>query len=314
MKLVPARHIVRSALERGELTRDTVVVETTSGTFGLALAIETALLGRRLVLVSDPVIDPNLHRRLTDLGARVDIVPVPDPVGGYQAARLRRLTELRATLPDTFCPEQYTNPANPASYAVVAEHITRSLGPVDALVGPVGSGGSLCGTARGLRSVSPDLRAIAVDTHYSVLFGQLDGLRALRGLGNSIHPANLDHGAIDEVHWCTAQEAYSATRQLHRENALYQGPTSGAAFLVARWWAERNRDALCVVMLPDEGHRYQQTVYDDQWLAESGYTLAPPAHEPVAASDPRAVADRWSTLSWERRTIAQVHGTEVAAR
>ncbi|MET9554806.1 cysteine synthase family protein [Streptomyces sp. NPDC006645] len=309
MKLLPAHHILREAQERGELESDTVVVETTSGTFGLALAMQAALMRLKLILVSDPAIDANLYRRLTDLGATVEICREPAPVGGYQEARLRRLAEIRAELPKTFCPEQYTNPGNPLSYKVVADLLTRQLGTVDCLVGPVGSGGSMCGTVRGLREHTPHTRAIGVDTHRSVLFGLPDGTRELRGLGNSLWPGNLDHSAFDEVHWCSAGDAYRSTRALHAEHALFQGPTSGAAYLVARWWADRNPDGTCVVMLPDEGYRYQATVYDDAWLTSHGYAPGEHPSEPVGVAGPDLVGERWSRYVWGRRPYEQVPGT-----
>jgi cysteine synthase A len=313
MKLLPACHILRRAEERGELGPDTVVVETTSGTFGLALAMRTALMGRRLILVSDPAIDDNLYRRLTDLGAQVEICPEPAEVGGFQEARLRRLAEIRAELPDSFCPEQYSNPDNPASYRVVAELLADQLGTVDCLVGPVGSGGSMCGTTRALREHTPQTRAIGVDSHRSVLFGQPDGPRQLRGIGNSLWPANLDYTVFDEVHWCSAAEAFSATRELHARHALFQGPTSGAAYLVAKWWAERNPDRTCVVMLPDEGYRYQASVYDDAWLAERGLLLTPAERptEPLPVEAPEKAADRWSRFAWDRRRYDDVPGTII---
>lgn len=305
MKLVPARHILRLARESGELSDKTVVVETTSGTFGLALAMQTALSGHRLVLVSDPAIDDRLYRRLLDLGATVERVRAEAAVGGYQAARLELVDRIRAELPDTFCPEQYRNPENPRSYASVAGALVEALGQVDCLIGAVGSGGSMCGTVSYLRSVVPSCRAVGVDTHHSVLFGHADGTRALRGLGNSLLPANLDHTLFDEVHWCTAAEAYTATRELHRDHALFHGPTSGAAYLVARWWARLNPDALTVVMLPDEGHRYSDTVYDDSWLRATGAFGHVLPVEPAPA-DPRVPADRWSRFAWGRATREEV--------
>lgn len=310
MKLLPAHYILQRAAERGELTEDTVVVETTSGTFGLALAMETALLRRELVLVSDPAIDANLYRRLTDLGARVEICQEPAPVGGYQTARLLRLAEIRAELPKTFCPEQYSNPDNPGSYAAVADQLTDALGTVDCLVGPVGSGGSMCGTVRGLRARTPHTRAIGVDTHRSVLFGQPDGPRELRGLGNSLWPANLDHEVFDEIHWCPPGEAYASTRRLHAEHALFQGPTSGAAYLAARWWAQRHPDRTCVVMLPDEGYRYQATVYDDQWLTEHGFATGPAPAGPATVHDPGRPGEGWSRYAWARRAYGDVPGVQ----
>jgi cysteine synthase A len=317
MKLVPARYILRRAMATGLLGPDTVIVETTSGTFGLALAMQAAHLDRRLILVSDPVIDDRLLRRLTDLGTVVERVDAEagNQVGGYQTARLNRLAEIRAQQPDSFCPEQYTNPDNPRSYSVVAELIMEALGQVDCVVGPVGSGGSMCGTVTWLRSVLPDCRAIGVDTPGSVLFGHPDRSRTLRGLGMSVMPGNLDHRVFNDVHWCSASAAYAATRQLHQRHALFMGPTSGAAYLAARWWAGNHPDALTVVMLPDEGYRYLDTVYDDRWLDANGHRgVALPA-EPTRLERPRISDAGWSWFAWQRRSYAEVMaGSEELAR
>ncbi|HEY1570249.1 MAG TPA: cysteine synthase family protein [Pseudonocardiaceae bacterium] len=313
MKMVPARHIMRRAADEGLLDPDTTVVETTSGTFGLALAMECAITGRPLVLVSDPVIDAPLRRRLEDLGATVDIVSQRAPGGGYQATRLARVAELMAELPSTYCPQQYSNPANPASYALVADLLAEQVGQVDCLVGPVGSGGSMCGTASALREVFPDLTTIGVDTHRSVLFGQPDGHRTLRGLGNSLVPANLDHRQFDEVHWIGAADAYAATRALHRRHALFMGPTSGAAHLAATWWAARNPDALTVVVLPDEGYRYLDTVYDDRWLASNGWSGGGVTTAPIAVETPAQATEGWCRTRWGRRSLADVSGAMTGA-
>jgi cysteine synthase len=310
MKMIPARYILRKAEQEGLLDPGTVVVETTSGTFGLALAMQAVHMNRRLVLVSDPAIDERLYRRLTDLGAIVDRVPASTGAqpGGYQAARLRRLAEVRAEHPSTFCPEQYSNPDNPRSYASVSEQLLESLGQVDCVVGPVGSGGSMCGTVPYLRSVLPECRAIAVDTHHSILFGHPDGHRELRGLGMGLLPANLDHTVFDDVHWVSAASAYAATRLLHQQHALFMGPTSGAAFMVARHWAMANPDALTVVLLPDEGYRYLDTVYDDEWLMAHGH-LDPEKLplEPLPTEDPTVPnLAPWVSYGWGRRSRTEV--------
>jgi cysteine synthase A len=302
MKLLPARHILDRARADGLLEPGTVVLESTSGTFGLALAMECRLRGRPLVLVSDPAVDPRLRRRLRDLGAAVDIVADPAPVGGYQQARLDRLAELRSRHPRHFLPAQYSNPENPGAYRPLAEVLTAAIGRIDVLVGPVGSGGSMCGTAAALRSgAEPTLAAVAVDTPGSVLFGQHDAPRRIRGLGNSLMPANLDHAVFDEVHWVSDREGFAATRSLHRGHALYMGPTSGAAWLVASWKARTEPDACVVVLLPDEGHRYQDTVYDDSWLRRHGLRLRRLPTRPVEVDAPADGGPEWSWLRWKRR-------------
>jgi cysteine synthase A len=318
MKMVPARFILRRARQEGRLEPGTTIVETTSGTFGLALAMQAVHLDRRLILVSDPVIDARLYRRLTDLGAVVDRVPASagKVAGGFQAARLARLDQIKAEHAGRFfCPEQYSNPDNPRSYAAVAELLMECLGQVDCVVGPVGSGGSMSGTVGYLRTVLPECRAIAVDTNNSILFGHPDGPRALRGLGMSVIPANLDYTVVDGVHWCSASAAFAATRQLHQRHALFMGPTSGAAYLAGRWWASRNPGAVTVVMMPDEGYRYQDTVYDDEWLMAEGHLAQPLPEEPVPVDDPTVPAGPWSTYEWGRRRYDDVlAGREVSTR
>ncbi len=306
MKLLPARHILDRAAKSGQLRARTTVIETTSGTFGLALAMECSLRGYALILVSDPSVDPALRRRLRDLGASVVIVERPAPVGGLQQARLDRVAELCRHHSDHFLPAQYANPDNPGAYAPLASALTSAVGVVDCLVGPVGSGGSMCGTASFLRQSHPGLTAVAVDTPGSVLFGQLDTPRRLRGLGNSLMPPNLDHSTFDEVHWVSDREAFAATRALHRHHALYMGPTSGAAWLVARWWARTHPEATVVTLLPDEGHRYQDTVYDDAWLRHQGLRLCRLPVRPEEVTRPADGGPEWSWHRWGRRRYDEV--------
>jgi cysteine synthase len=308
MKLLPARFIIRKALEEGELRPGGLIAETTSGTFGLSLAMVSALQGHPLMLVSDPAIDPPLRRRLEDLGASVHIVREPGASGGFQQARLEVLEKVLASNPGSFCPRQYTNPHNPGSYAPCAEQLAHAAGGIDCLVGSVGSGGSVCGISSYLRLILPELNVIGVDTHRSVIFGQSDAGsgRLLRGLGNSLMPQNVDHTAFDLVHWVGAAEAFQATRRLHREHALYMGPTSGAAFLVADWWARNHPDSLTAVVFPDEGYRYQDTVYDDAWLEAQGARLDVPPREPVEWERPHDGTDPWSFYRWGRREYADV--------
>lgn len=309
MKLLPARVILDRARDEGLIGPESLVVETTSGTFGLALATVSVMGGYRLIIVSDPVIDEALRRRLEDLGARVEIVDEPAPVGGYQRARLDRLAQIQKEHPGSFCPSQYDNPNNPMAYERLAEFLVEVVGEVDCLIGAVGSGGSMCGTSAFLRSYNPDLHSIGIDTHGSVLFGQPDRKRLLRGLGNSLMPKNLDHSVFDEIHWVTAAEAFHATRALHQSHGLFMGGTSGAAFLVAAWWARENPDARVVVLLPDEGYRYTDTIYNDSWLHSQGLMLSEPAPEPALVEHPHDADQAWSRMHWKRRTYEEVMGS-----
>ncbi|MDF5722116.1 MAG: cysteine synthase family protein [Rhizonema sp. PD37] len=311
MKLLPARFILDSAEKEGHIHRGTTVIETTSGTFGLALAILCAQRGYNLILVSDPAIDDALKLRLEDLGTRVEIVRDPLPIGGFQGARLQRMAEIQNEHLNHFWPSQYNNPYNPGSYAPLAEMLVERLGKIDCLVGTIGSGGSMCGTTSYLRSVFPDLQSIGVDTFGSMLFGLPDQKRVLRGLGNSLMPKNLEHSVFNEIHWVSAAEAFLATRMLHKINALYMGGTSGAAYLVGRWWAQQNPDANVVVLLPDEGYRYQETIYNDEWLCRNNVWLSELPSEPKLIVHPLEADSTWSRIQWKRRSYEQVVDSSI---
>ena len=312
MKLLPAKFILDRAQDHGLIGRGSTVIETTSGTFGLALAILSAEAGYNLIVVSDPAIDTPFKRRLEDLGTRVEIVTEPAAVGGFQRARLDRMEQLQREYPDHFWPSQYDNPHNPDAYAPLVEIVVESIGRFDYLVGTVGSGGSMCGTSNYARTIFPEIKAVGVDTFGSILFGQPDQKRMLRGLGNSLLPKNLDHTIFDEVHWVSAQSAFTATRSLHHSHALFAGATSGAAFMVARWIAAQNPDKNVVCLFPDEGYRYIETVYSDEWLNQNGISTRHVVDAPATVEHPLAARPEWARIEWGRRTLREVlAATEV---
>lgn len=306
MKLLPARYIIDRAEAAGVISPGTPIIETSSGTFALGLAMVCRLRGYPLTIVGDSAIDRDLRNRLEMLGTTVEIVEYAGQPGGIQGARLARVEELRAEQPGAFVPGQYDNPDNPGAYGIVADLIGDTVGPVDCLVGPVGSGGSTGGLAASLRTANPALHLVGVDTHGSIIFGTPDGKRTLRGLGSSIHPGNVRHRAYDEVHWVTAGEAFHATHELYRTHGLFMGPTSGASFQVAEWWAAHNPQSTVVMVLPDEGYRYQSTVYDSAWLAENGIVAAPNPAGPVTVGHPLDAPAAWSRLMWARRSFDDV--------
>jgi cysteine synthase A len=306
MKLLPARYMIDRAAERGEIEPDTMVLETSSGTLGLGLAMVCRLRGYRLTIVGDPAIDVRLQEHLRRIGAAVEICQRPSDVGGFQRARLDRLARLREDHPKHYVPNQYGNVDNPNSYGVVAELLAETIGHIDYLVGAVGSGGSTVGTSSYLRLMAPGLQLVGVDTPGSVIFGHPDRPRQLRGLGNSLVPPNVRHQEFDEVHWVGAAEAYRAARELLARHCLFMGPTSGAAYLVADWWARHNPDAQVVVLMPDEGHRYRDTVHSENWLHEQGYDSCPVTAEPTVVHRPDPEAGAWTAMAWRRRSLANV--------
>jgi len=305
MKLLPASYIIEKAETDGQIDQDTTIIETSSGTFALGLAIVCALKKYKLIIVGDPVIDVPLRNRLNDLGAQVEIVTKSAAEAGYQSARLKRVFELMDSIPNHFWPCQYDNSNHPEAYADLAKAVYDRLGQIDYLVGTVGSGGSLCGMSRVMKQINPSLRSVGVDTNGSVLFGQPDSHRLLRGLGNSIIPKNLDYSLIDEVHWVTPECAFNAARRLHREKTLFMGPTSGASLFVAEYISRLNPDRKVAAILPDEGTRYLHTVYDNDWLAKHGIVSATDhrMEKPRKINGPEEAGTDWTVCEWGGRHV-----------
>ncbi|WHS32555.1 cysteine synthase family protein [Brucella sp. NM4] len=304
MKLLPAHYMLNRAEENGFLKPGGHIVETSSGTFALALAMLSAIRGYRLTIVSaTSLMDGSFKERLEQLGAVVRMVDDPSRTGN-QEGRLAELHRVLGETPDAFWPQQYDNPDNPAAYSRLAEVIVDHLGHVDCLVGCVGSGGSLCGATHYLRRIYPDMRAVAVDTNNSVLFGQEAGPRLLRGLGNSIVPKNLDHGLIDEVHWVGGLQAFAATRELYRTHAIFVGPSGGASALVGNWHASGEPNKTIVAITADEGYRYQSTVFSDTWLnIQPGWTSVV-KQEPTELTAIASASERdWTYMNWSLRQL-----------
>jgi len=296
MKDRPALQIIEEAEAAGILKPGSVIVESSSGTMAEGLARAGVLKGYRVIIVTDPRIDAMTSAKLRSLGAELEVVDTYAPQGGWQLSRLRRLREVLDAVPGAFWSRQYDNPGNARAYSRLAGEMVEALGSgIGALVGSVGSGGSLCGLGRALKELVPAARVVAVDAVGSVLFHQPDRKRLQSGHGNSIVPGNLDHRVIDEVHWLADGEAFNGCRELTARTGIFGGGSSGAIYVAASWVARQlPSDRHVVAIFPDRGDRYTETIYSDQYFDQHGL------HGQQAGAAPRRirygidVAERWS--------------------
>ncbi|MEV6593430.1 PLP-dependent cysteine synthase family protein [Streptomyces acidicola] len=304
-----ALHMVRAARERGLLLPGARIVESTSGTLGLGLALAGVTLGHPVTVVTDPGMEPLMTGLLTAYGADVQVVDTPHPDGGWQQARRERVEDLLAACPDAWCPDQYHNPDNVAAYTPLAHELVAQLGRIDALVVSVGTGGHSAGIGSVLRRYFPSLRIVGVDTTGSTIFGQPAGQRLMRGLGSSIYPRNVAYDLFDEVHWVAAPEAVWAARALARCRYATGGWSVGAVALVARWLAGRMpAEARIVAVFPDGPQRYVGTVFDDSYCRTHGLLDVHVADEPeeIAHSGETTVA-RWTRCTTVVDPLAAQH-------
>ncbi|MBF6328242.1 PLP-dependent cysteine synthase family protein [Nocardia transvalensis] len=311
MKDRPALHMVRCAEQRGDLAPGARIIESSSGTLGLGLALAGLVTGHPVTVVTDPGLEPIVARMLAAYGVEVDLVGEPHPTGGWQQARRDRVAELLDREPGAWCPDQYNNPDNVAGYESLALELAGQLGRVDVLVCAVGTGGHSAGVARVLRQFSPEMKLIGVDTVASTIFGQPAGPRLMRGLGSSIHPRNVDYGAFDEIHWVAPSEAVWACRTLAATHYASGGWSVGAAALVAGWAARVHEpDVRIATIFPDGPHRYFDTIYNDAYCREHGLLDADPPVEPDLLTHP---GEREVT-SWTRcTTVVDPHRRDLAA-
>ncbi len=299
MKDRPALHMVERGRARGELRPGGRIVESTSGTLGLGLALAGTVYGHPVTLVTDPGLEPIISRMLTAYGADVDVVAEPHPNGGWQQARRDRVMEILEADPEAWYPDQYNNPDNVDAYRGLAEELSAQLGQIDMLVCSVGTGGHSAGIARVLRETNPSLELIGVDTVGSTIFGQPARSRLMRGLGSSIYPRNVDYAAFNEVHWVAPQEAIWACRTLAATHYATGGWSVGAVALVAGWVARTNSPhATIAAVFPDGPQRYFDTIYSDDYCRSHGLFVDNPPQDPDLITDPRGhVVTSWTRTS-----------------
>ncbi|MEV6524516.1 PLP-dependent cysteine synthase family protein [Longispora sp. NPDC051575] len=292
----PGLHMISRARERGELEPGRPIIESTSGTLGLGLALAGIVYGHPVTLVADPGMEPLMRHLLKAYGATVDIVAEPHPTGGWQQARRDRVRELMAAQPGAYCPDQYHNPDNVAAYEALALELVGQLGRIDTLVCSVGTGGHSAGVSRVLRQFFPDLRLVGVDTVGSTIFGQPARTRLMRGLGSSIYPRNVAYDAFDEVHWVAPGEAVWSCRQLAASQQQTGGWSVGAVGLVANWLARTSpAHERIVAIFPDGPQRYWDTIYNDDYAAEHGLLNVEPAKDPDEMGHPgEREVTRWT--------------------
>lgn len=279
-----AQSLMDDLEQRGALERGSVLVESTSGNLGVALAWLARRRGYRFLAVIDPKATRENVTRLRRLGAQIELVDTPDDAGGYLLARIERVRQLCASSSAYVWPDQYHNPANPRAHeqGTGPELFQQLGGDLDAVFVAVSTGGTLAGLARFLRREIPCTRIIAVDACGSVALGGAPAPRLLTGIGASRASAFVSVGLYDERVLVHDAEAFAFCRALAREAGLTVGGSSGATLAAcARVLAGDDDLERVVCLCADRGQSYASTIYSNRWLARHGIDLRTTGLGPV---------------------------------
>ena len=255
-----ALQMVLDAEEKGILKEGATLIEATSGSTGIGLAVIAATRGYRTVIVMPDSMSVERQMLMRAYGAEVVLTPGAEGMIGAN----KKAAELAASIPGSFIPAQFDNPSNPAAHlaSTGAEIWEATDGQVDIFVAGVGTGGTITGTGRYLKDKKPTVKVVAVEPEASpLLSGGKAGPHPLQGIGANFVPAVLDTGIYDEIIPVSGEAAYAACRNAARQEGILVGITSGAAIHAAVQLAKRpeNRGKTIVALLPDTGERYLST-------------------------------------------------------
>jgi cysteine synthase A len=272
----PAAYIVRHLLLAGKLSRNNVVIESSSGNFGIAMAAVCRAEKLQFICVVDPGIVPANEFLLRKYGAEIIKVTEKDDTGGYLKTRIKLIKDFIVQHPDVRWFNQYANPMNAAAhYYGTGMEIYKTFSDygLDYVFVPVGSGGTIAGVSKLLKEQFPAIKVIAVDTMGSVIFGGDPKPRFVPGMGSSIRPKLVEQALIDDVASVEERECIKGCMELLHRYGLFVGGSSGGVYAGAKAYfmehstCSAGTSSKALLLFADRGERYASTVYDPSWVA-----------------------------------------------
>lgn len=255
-----AKAMLDDAEATGKLKKDTVIIEPTSGNTGIGLASVAAARGYRIIIVMPDTMSVERRQLMKAYGAELVL---SEGAKGMKGA-IAKAQELAESIPDSFIPSQFDNSANPKAHftATGPEIYEDTDGEVDIFVAGVGTGGTVTGVGRYLKSRKKEVKVVAVEPEASpVLSGGKPGAHKIQGIGAGFVPSILDTGIYDEIVTVANEDAFAYGKLIGHKEGILVGISSGAALWAAVQQAkkEENKGKTIVVLMPDTGDRYLST-------------------------------------------------------
>lgn len=255
-----ALKMIEEAEKSGKLKPGAVIIEPTSGNTGIGLASVAASRGYSVILTMPDTMSAERRKLLAVYGAKLELTPGANGMRGA----IERADALSREIPNSFIPAQFENPANPLAHFETTgpEIFEQTEGKVDVFVAGIGTGGTITGVARYLKSQKESVKIVGVEPASSPLITKGEsGSHGLQGIGANFIPENYDPAVVDEVLTVTEEEAYAASKLLARTEGILVGITSGAALAAAVRLLKQPENAgkTVAVLLPDSGDRYFST-------------------------------------------------------
>lgn len=277
--------ILREAIRRGEITRRTTVVESSSGNFALSLSWLCARLGIQLVPVLDPNVNGATERTLRRTWDRVEKVEGPVGAGGFLLSRLDRVAEVMKEVDHGYWPDQYSNTDGlRGHYELTGAELAAALPRLDYLFVGISTGATIAGLSQRVTRDYAGVTVVAVDVAGSVILGGPPSRRYLPGIGSSIRPPLIDQATITESVIVSEREEVAGCHDLLREHGVLAGGSTGCVYAaINRYFADRQGPAPVVAFLcADGGEPYRNTIYDPAWV--DAHHLGPAAGATAAST------------------------------